>query len=179
MSVAQKFIKRFETAISKLVNGLRTTASYLTPADDWVEQLRRRVLLFLHPFADALGRPLIREAHDRDYMYTVAKDSDTVERALHPQYQRNLSSTKKYRMLEGDRQWASGSWVYDPEDTDWQHHVYLFDEGSYNESHTAIYGHKEASVDDPSEHTSGGQIGGDPDENVVPLLAEQGITRLD
>jgi hypothetical protein len=113
-------------------------------------------------------------------MYTVAKDSDAVERALHPQYKRNLISTRQYRTVTGERQWADGSWVYDPDDTEWQHHVYLFDTGSYNEAHTDIYGHKEASAaDTPTEAHRSWQKHGDPDENVLALLAKAGLQRVE
>lgn len=193
MSVAKRFIKKFESTIKKGIAALRKGASYLKPSDDWVEGVRLRILTTLHPIFNFLGRPLTFHCHDEDYMYRVAKGSDTVEKAIHPTYQRNLSSTRKYRYIDehgkpvpkgeedtdSTKQWAVGSWVLDPDDTEWQHHVYLFNAGSFGDQYCDIYGHKEPSAEiDPSEHTSGWQRFGDPDENVLPLLADAGITRL-
>lgn len=194
MSIVRKYIKRFESKLKRIIGAVRNGMSYLTPQDDWIEGLKLRLVLIVNPLIAPLGRPLIFHAHDDDYMYRVNKSSDTVERAIHPTYQRNFSSTRKYRYIDshGDpvpkgeeedtlstKQWASGSWVLDPDDTEWQHHVYLFDSGDVGESTCDVYGHKEASAeDDPSEHVSGKQVNGDPEENVVPLLADAGITRI-
>jgi len=176
----KKLIKNHSDKLKTVITTFKKYTSKLTPEDDWVEPLRRRILVLLDPIFRPLGRNLIFECHDEDYMYTVAKDSDAVERGLYPQYKRNLTSTRKYRMVDGERQWTSGSWVYDPDDTEWQHHVYLFDTGSYNEAHTDIYGHKEASAaNDPSAHHRSWQEHGDPDENVVKLLAEAGLERVE
>lgn len=183
MSISRYVIKRASDKIGKAVGHLRRFSSWLGPSDDWVERQRRRLFVALDPFLRPLGRPLIFHCHDEDYMYTVAKSSDAVERAIADKYQRNLASTRKYRYIDtnGDRrQWTDGSWVYDPPHTDWQHHVYYFDSGDIGHPKTDIYGHKEKSAEsDPYGHVTDPQEHGDPDENVVPLLAAAGITRVE
>jgi hypothetical protein len=194
MSLADTFIERTESSLKKTISLLRRGMSYLSPKDDWIEGLKRRLAVLLNPFFEPLGRPLVFHCHDEDYMYTVGKGSDAVERALYPTYQRNFASTRKYRYVDmhgnripkgeedavggAEKQWSDGSWVLDPDDTDWQHHVYLFDNGDLGHEKCDVYGHKEVSAEkDPSGHVSGRQENGDPDENVVPLLANAGITR--
>lgn len=195
MTIVKKFIKKNKEAISKVIGGIRAVASFLTPQDDWVEGLRRRVATKLDPITTPLGRPLTFHCHDADYMYRVDVDTDTMEKAIYPTYQRNLSSTRKYRYIDAhgepipkgeendqlsEKQWAVGSWVLDPDDTVWQHHVYLFSSGDAGENKCDVYGHKEISAEkDPSGHVSGDQENGDPDENVIPLLADAGITRTE
>jgi len=152
--------------LKRSVAAVRHIEQFLTPQDDWVEAARRRLFVVLHLFArlPPLKRPLIREKSRRDYVATVQAPSDAVERALmsgdNVVYQRNLVSTRKYRVVDGDRQWADGSFVYDPPDTNWQHHVYLLDKGNGT---TDIYAHEEPSAEyDPEGHVSGDQVHGDP-----------------
>lgn len=194
MSIVGTYIKKFASTLKKVIGAFREFTSYLTPADDWVEGLKRRLVTKANPIMSRIGRPLVFHCHDEDFMYTVDKDSDAVERAIHPTYQRNLTSTRKYRYVDehgepipkgeeggqlSTQQWSAGSWVLDPDDTDWQHHVYLFEDGDAGEARCDIYGHKEISAEkDPHGHVSGEQENGDPDENVVPLLADAGITRV-
>jgi hypothetical protein len=170
MSVADLFIRRFEYAVSTAVGTLRTASSYLTARDDWVEGLRRRLAVTLDPVLSPLGRPLIAEKGRADRVCVVDASPDAVERALLARYQRNLASTRKYRLRDGERDWAVGSFVYDPDDTDWQHHVYLFDNG---DGTTDLYAHKEASAaSDPYGHVTKPQIHGDPDGIARGTLEE-------
>jgi len=171
MGFFDKFIKNNSGRLKRVINTFKRFTSKLTPEDDWVEGLRKRILVILDPFFRPLGRNLIFECHDEDYICTTDISSDSVEEAIHPKYKRNLTSTRKYRVSAGERQWAVGSWVYDPDDTDWQHHVYLFDTGSYDEPKTDVYGHKEASASkDPASHHRSWQEHGDPDGELSGLI---------
>lgn len=174
MSVADNFIRQVATPLSKIIGTVRDVTSYLTPEDDWVEELKRRLTVFADPIFRPLGRALIFECHDEDYFTTANADSDKVESALYPRYQRNLTSTRKFRLIGGERDWADGSYVYDPDDTEWQHHVYLF----YNEGGTTdLYGHKETSAEkDPYGHVTDSQIHGDPDGIARGTLEEAHIS---
>lgn len=177
MSIADKFIKRVAPALSTTIGYIRTATSYLTPKDDWVEGLKRRLAVAGDPFFRPLGRPLIFECHDDDYFATAQAESDKVEVALFLQFQRNLTSTRKYRTVDGDRDWADGSWVYDPDDTEWQLHVYLFDNG---DGTTDLYAHKETSAEkDPYGHVTDPQTHGDPDGIVKDVLRKFDIEYKD
>jgi hypothetical protein len=161
MSIANKFIKRAEPLLSVTIGGIRTATSYLTPRNDSIETLRRYLALVVNPLLSPLGRPLVTECHDEDYAFTANVNADKVEWAITERYQRNLTSTRKYRVIDGEREWADGSWVYDPDDTEWQHHVYLFDNG---DGTCDVYGHKEPSAEfDPYGHVTADQLHGDPD----------------
>lgn len=148
---------------------VRRVEEFLSPSDDWVEDGRRilyeaaqRLLGDYHDF--------IREKGTADYITTAHADSDAVEIALMEYgYDRNLLSTRKYREHHGGgKQWAVGSFAYDPEDTDWQHHVYLFKAPNGG---TDIYGHREPSPRNPEAHldTSTG-VHGDPNGRVANAL---------
>lgn len=186
MSVATRIIDRFSSTLSTAISWIRHVSSRLGPRDDWVEGLRRQLALRLDTITRPLGRPLVRYKGRADHCYTVDASSDRIEQTLHPTYQRNLSSTRKYRYIGGDgrvidkdarshvrgprRDWAVGSWVYDPDSTNWQHHVYLFDN---KDGATDVYAHREPSAEiDPKGHVSGRQSHGDPDGLVRQLLDE-------
>lgn len=109
-------------------------------------------------------------------MTTAAVSPDEVEVAINSKYQRNLLSTRKYRVVDGYKQWAVGSWVYDPEDEPWQHHVYLFDTP---DGKTDIYAHKEASVRNPSDHHKSWQTHGDPDGILRRTLEAAGVGSIE
>jgi len=174
VSTADKFIKLQASALSTVIGYIRDGTSYLTPQDDWVEGLKRRLALIGDPFLRPLGRPLVFECHDQDYFATAKVNSDKVENAIYPYYQRNLTSTRKFRLVDGTREWADGSYVHDPDDTEWQHHVYLFDNG---DGTTDLYGHKEKSAEaDPYGHVTGKQIHGDPDGIARGTLDEAHIS---
>lgn len=49
MTVADKFIARVAPALSTTIGYIRTGTSYLTPKDDWVEALRRRLAVAGNP----------------------------------------------------------------------------------------------------------------------------------
>jgi len=160
MSIANKFIKRVAPTLSKTIGYIRSGTAYLTPKDDWVEGIKKRIAVSFHPFADYFGRPLIKEKPDAEQFATTEATPDEVEQALYGRYQRNLTSTRKYRMRKGKRDWAVGSWVHDPEDTLWQHHVYLFERENGG---TDLYAHKETSAEhDPYGHVTDGHSDGDP-----------------
>ena len=176
MNFANTLIDRVAPTLSTAIGYIRSGTSYLTPRDDWVEGLKRRLALLGDPFLAPFGRPLVFECHDEDYFATALVDSDKgveVEQALHPRYQRNLTSTRKYRVEDGAREWADGSWVYDPDDTQWQHHVYLFEN---DDGTTDLYGHKETSAEhDPYGHVTDKQEHGDPDGLARGELEKVGI----
>jgi hypothetical protein len=174
MSLANKFIRRVEPSLSRLLGGVRTATSYLTPRDDWIEGLKRRLAVRLDPITRPLGRSLIAHKRERERFATVDACPDKVEVALFGRYQRNLASTRKYRMRDGERDWAVGSYVHDPDDTEWQHHVYLFDNG---DGTTDVYGHKEQSAaKNPYGHVTGRQQAGDPDGLARGEIALAGLS---
>jgi hypothetical protein len=172
MSIANRFIRRFDSQIAATLGAVRRAERFLGPDDDWVEDDRRIVYEAADSFLRPLGRPTVREKGTADYVVTADADSDAVEEALDPPYQRNLLSTRKYRYVDGHKQWAAGSWVYDPDDTDWQHHVYLFERA---DGRTDIYAHREASVRNPSDHHGSWQTHGDPRGRVRRMLADANI----
>ena len=151
---ATAFIKTFEPVLRPLLGAVRRAERFLGPEDDWVERDRRVLFEAADTILRPLGRPTIREVGEADRIGTVGAGPDVVELALvEAGYQRNLLSTRKYREHHnGGRQWACGSWVLDPVDEPWQHHVYLFEapDGS-----TDVYAHKEASVRNPDKHHGG------------------------
>lgn len=173
MTITNTLIRHFEPQIAALLSRIRRAEKWLGPSDDWIEDDRRVLFQAADPIARKLGRSTVTEVSARDYTYTVEATPDEVERALAPDYQRNLLSTRKYRTHhDGGRQWAVGSWVFDPPGTEWQHHVILF---RVPNGRTDIYAHREASVRDPSEHHHGKQIPGDPNRRIQYNLAAAGI----
>jgi len=103
MSRANKFIKRVAPALRAVITYIRTATSHLTPKDDWVEGLKRRLAVAIDPFTRPLGRRLIHEKGQANYFCSAQASPDSIERAIFPRYQRNLTSTRKYRKLsDGD-----------------------------------------------------------------------------
>jgi len=155
-----------------LMAAVRRAERFLGPEDDWVEQDRRilyeaaqRHLGHLHTFVQTVGHT--------DYVTTADAPPDVVERALVYPYQRNLASTRKYRTHHcGSKQWADGSYAYDPRDEPWQHHAYLFPS---EDGGTDIYAHEEASVRRGLEHLTKPVVDGDPNGHLRPLLRRHGI----
>jgi hypothetical protein len=176
MTIADSFIKRVAPTLSTIIGYIRGATAHLSPKDDWVEGLKRRLAVAGDRFTRPLGRPLIYEKGQADYFCSAEASPDSIERAIMPRYQRNLTSTRKYRRLsDGSRQWADGSFVYDPDDTDWQHHVYIFP-SKHTDGQTDVYGHKETSAEaDPYGHVTDEQTHGDPARRVRLLLKEAGI----
>lgn len=159
--------------IKIIVGIVRVAERFLTPNDDWVAAGRKTLLRGADSVLSPLGFPTVRKKSNDDYIVTADVTADEIERALvEAGYQRNVLSTRKYRQRDEGQQWAIGSWVYDPADTDWQHHVYLFpaDDG------IDVYGHRETSVREGMEHrTNPDQTHGDPNGRVRAALHEAGI----
>lgn len=176
MTLTETIIDRFGGPLGRLLGAIRRAEEFLGPDDDWVEDDRRVLFEAVNVAASKLGRPTIKEKGPRDYITTTDTSPDEIEEALHPKYQRNLLSTRKYRSTSGGRQWAAGSWVYDPEDTSYQHHVFIFPARSGG---TDIYGHREKSVRDPDGHLNDEQTPGDPNGLVAVQLAMSGIATYD
>lgn len=168
-SFSATLVTAFSGPLGVLLSLLRYLEQFLGPRDDWVEDDRR--LLF--ETLDGLGgHTFTKEKGPDDYVTTVNATPDAVERVLYSHYQRNLLSSRKYRTHhDGGKQWAVGSWVYDPPRTDFQHHVYLFETAN---GRTDIYAHREESVRDPDGHLNldngYGQVSGDPNNRVRDLL---------
>jgi len=160
--------------IKTLTTAVRRIEQHLSPEDDWASELReiayKRAQSVLSPL---IGIQFTREKGFADYICTVEADVDAVETALWSAgYQRNMLSTWKYRTIDNKRQDITSAWVYDPPDTDTQHDVYLFD----NENTVDVYGHKEPSVRNPTEHLDlSTGVNGDPDNRARAALAEAGI----
>lgn len=142
----------------------------------------RRVV---QPLADrALGnrvRTLTREkaapSASDEYIVSVSSDVGVLElaRALWKfGYRWNPISTKKYRVVDGRRQYAILSVALrDGVLADDQHHVYVF-RGA--DGKLDIYGHREANVTHVNEHEGGDeQAAGDPDGVLRDALARSGI----
>jgi hypothetical protein len=163
--------RRFRKPLSKILGAVRLVERFLGPEDDWVEDDRRRLFEWLD---GKFGHSFTMEKTARDYITTVRASPDAVERALASAgYQRNLVSTRKYRTHHGGgKQWAVGSYVYDPVDTDWQHHVFLF---PAPDGKTDVYGHREATVRDPVDHVTDGVIPGDPHDHARDALDAAGV----
>lgn len=169
--------KLLDPYLEPLMATLRGAEEFLGPDDDWVEDDRR---ILFEAAQRHLGRfhKFVYEKSAEDYVTTAQVDSDVVEEALHAAgYQRNLLSSRKYREHhEGGRQWAEGSWVFDPSDTDWQHHVYLFEAPNGG---TDIYAHRETSVREGSEHLTEEQIHGDPNDRLRSALSSSSVPHSD
>jgi hypothetical protein len=150
MTIARKL----DPLLEAVIPAVRRAERFLGPEDDWVEDDRRilyeaaqRHLGHLHTF--------LREKGMAEYVTTVHADDDAVERAIYEAgYQRNLTSTRKYRTHhDGGKQWACGAFVLDGLEGDHgyieQHHVYLFEAPN---GATDVYAHRETSVLEGAEH---------------------------
>lgn len=156
-SLATQLITVAEPLVRPLLAGVRRLERRLGPEDDWVEDDRRVIFEAADRLLRPLGRPTIRNVGDSDHIASVDASPDAVEELLAEEdYQRNLLSSRKYRdHHNGGRQWAVGSWVLDPRDQGWQHHVYLFES---RDGGTDVYAHREASVRNPDEHHGGDEM---------------------
>jgi hypothetical protein len=173
MSLANKFIKRTAPILSTIIGYIRDGTALLTPKDDWFEGFRRRFATTLDPITRPLGRPLVAEVRDSEQFVTVPIDSDAVERIVDDPYQRNGASTRKFRKVNGKRQWADGTYVYDLPTNERQHHIFFFENG---DGTTDIYGHLEQSAEaDPYGHVTDGNVDGDPLGLTRGLLEERHI----
>jgi hypothetical protein len=154
MSVADYLLDNHRSIVSRVMSWVRYGERLLGPDDDWVEDDRRLLFETLNPLGEALGRPLVQRASEQGFVGHVPTSPDAYElRLVERGYQRNLASTRKYRIPAGDggRQWAVGSWVLDPVEEPWQHHVYLF---RGRDGGVDVYAHLEPSVRRPREHVS-------------------------
>lgn len=145
------------------------------PRWGWVETVRRHAL----PPLDGVARrhwerPLIREKGRADYVTTVDVPPHEVARVVWPTYHRNVLSTKKYRVIDGERDWEIAAWRrVDPEDQTYQHHLYYF---AAEAGHTDLYHHKEVNYEaDPKAHESEPQRHGDPDGVLAAALEGTGL----
>lgn len=143
MSLKQKTIGGSNIILEPLLSFVRFFERFLGPEDDWVEEDRRilfeaaqRHLGHLHTF--------IKEKGPEEYLTTVKVSPDRFEEIIAPPYNRNVASNRKYRTYHGGgKQWAVGSFVIDPKDTRWQHHVYIFET---EDGYTDVHSHTETSV---------------------------------
>lgn len=168
-------IDKYDDKIATLLAAVRRIERFLGPDDDWIEDDRRIVYEAADSLLRPIGRPTIREKGTADYVTTAHATPDAIERVFHNAgFQRNLLSTRKYREDHGGgRQWAVGSWVLDPLDTNWQYHIFLFPSPNGG---CDIYGHREASVTEPAAHSGGDELRhGDPNGRVRGLLSEVGV----
>lgn len=111
------------------------------------------------PSPSQLGRPLTREAHAADFIGTIDATPREIISNVRPPFQPNLTSTAKYRILDGETYWAHSQWaeIYQHEGESWQTHAILFPTGDA----TDVYVHVEAPPTDPDRHTEGEQLAGD------------------
>lgn len=169
MSIFIKFLEQAEWAVKRVVTAVRRLTRLLRPQDDWVERWQKRVYVAANPLLKRIGGYSVSKITEADFVGTVEDDSDAVERQLYDAgYQRNLLSSRKYRRINGDKQWSDGSFVFDPKQTDTQHHVILFDAA---DGGTDIYAHKERTVRDPDGHMTVEQTRGDPDNRLHSILS--------
>jgi len=87
----------------------------------------------------------------------------------------NPISTKKYRVIDGSKQYAVLSVALrESLVADAQLHAYVFP--APQSSGYDVYAHLEANVTDPADHSGGGeQIAGDPDGALLNALSEADI----
>jgi hypothetical protein len=111
------------------------------------------------PSPSQLDRPLTREAHADDFVGTIDATPREIVSTVRPPFQPNLTSTAKYRVLDGQTVWAHSQWaeIYRQDGQDWQTHLILFPAGNA----TDVYVHVEAPPTDPERHTEGEQLLGD------------------
>jgi len=171
MTIATKLAPLLEP----LMAAVRYAEQFLGPEDDWVENDRRILYQAADVVLRPLGRPAISNVGKKDYITTVNASSDVVEVALEAHnYQRNVLSTRKYRIHhDGGKQWADGGYVFDPPSKPWQHHVYVFDT-EYGRAD--VYAHKEPSVRQPYEHTSGDHIEYGAPMGLFDMFDHEGLT---
>lgn len=151
-----------------------------------LERVRTKVWQALHPLDGSIGnkippadepRDLIRDKTDSDeYVCTVSASQKVLEEVLYKRGWRwNPVSTKKYRMVDGEKQFTRGTWVYRSElFADKQLHCYFFPAG---DNEFDIYAHKEDNlVSNPREHTdASNMVDGDPNGLLRADIEEAGI----
>lgn len=142
--------------------------------------IRRWVLPLAERLLGDRVRDLARDKTDAtdEYICTVGAGVGLIElaRALWQSgYRWNPISTKKYRVVNGEWQYAVLSVALRQSvAADGQHHVYIFP--ALQGTGYDIYGHYEANVTDPADHAGGDeQVAGDPDHALRNALAAAGI----
>lgn len=147
----------------------------------WLEPIREIVQPPLHRITAPRGRALIREKDlidDGEYLLSVKVDDVEVATAL-DEYGwsgPNYLSTKKYRVIDGERQYTHFTWVHREElDADWQDHVWAYP--AYGDEYTYdLYHHTEPNaISRPQAHTEGPWIPGDGHGVVRGALYVSGI----
>lgn len=147
-----------------------------------------RGLLFrkLHPLDGKVGlqippvgqsRDLLRDKTDSgEHVLTTEESQRAVENALFKNgWAWNPISTKKYRVVDGEKQYTVGTWVYRANRlADTQLHCYLFrnDDGTID-----VYCHQEPNlVTNPTAHVHGSnQVAGDPNGRLQADLTDSGV----
>jgi len=134
-----------------------------------LEYLKARVFDALDAQATKHGRPLAREVHADDFVTTIDATPREIVRQIRPPAQPNLTSTAKFRIIDGDVEWAHSQWAirYDHDGDAMQTHVVLFTNGT----ETAVYAHVEPSVTTPEDHTEGEQLHGDAHSKFADAYA--------
>lgn len=152
-----------EPIVRPYIAAVRRVEQFLGPDDDWVEGYRKTAYTHLHGTLRGIGGYATVSVQPRPSVGVYSGTPDECEQSLHAHgFQRNTLAARKYRTVDGERQWATGSWVYFYEtDSDHQYHVTLF---AGPNGHTDVYGHKEERVADVDSHIESEDIiHGDPD----------------
>lgn len=158
--------------IQTIATAVRRIEPLFGPDDGWVENTRKiawrvaqRRLGHKHTF--------VREKGTADYICTTEASAQQVVGALYSSgYQRNILSTVKYRVRDGEDEYVHSAWVYDLADTYTQHDVFLWKRGDVVD----IYGHREPSVRYPDAHLDlSTGTHGDPDNRLRDTLDAAGI----
>ena len=159
--------------LTYLLSAVRYCERFLGPDDDWIEEDRR----IAHEAAQRLFgdyHTFVHEEKPQNYVTTVDVDDDTVEQIIHPYYQRNIAASRKYRdHHDGGKQWAVGSYVFDPPSKEWQHHVTLYPTA---DGRTDVYSHTETSVREGFDHLSDGVSKRGNEKELFTLLNKASVS---
>jgi len=165
---------RLVLALAAVLLGVAIASRYLRPRlARRLETVRGLVWRAVDGVARRRGRPLIRDkTGDGEYVTTIETTQHHLETALHGAGWRwNPLSTKKYRRVNGERQWSIGTMVWrDGVLAARQLHCYYF----YNsDGGIDVYCHDEPSaIARPRAHVGGAdQVAGDPDNRLREGLA--------
>ena len=175
--------KRREETLKWVLRRLASESGRLGPrSHHWLEPLRWSVQAPLDRVFRPRGRPLVREKDlldDDEYLLSVNVKDTAVTKALDsfgwsgPNY----ISTKKYRVVDGKRQYTTFTWVYrESLEADWQDHMWAFPAYGDGEWRFDIYLHTEPNlVSRPKEHTEGPWNVGDINRVLRDALEADGI----
>lgn len=165
------FQEAFQTAPPKVQAGfvgvlvlLVFLQRFLGPDADWVESRRERLLIKFDEVLGLVGGFGTREIMEKEYAGTIdvpedhgkGSREDWVERQVYQNgFYRNLIAGKKFRFVEGHKQYSDGSWAKrDGILADRQLHLHFFKASSGNFD---VYVHEEPSVIRPLAHLYGGK----------------------